>query len=290
MTRLISILSIVFFVTSCSVPKPKATIIDVDGAIVAVVFGEGIARSFADVGVMKALEEAKIPVHLVIGTGMGSLMGALYANKRRANDMEWHAMAFTKNDYLDNGILGTYGFISGSRVERFLKSRLIHSEIEKLPIPFISVTTNLKNGELMLLEKGPIIKAVQAGMAIPGLFNAIDDGEKLLVSGEVRGGIPVDIAVQKGADLIIAVDLTQNIEQYRFSKARDLTLQSFKISSASLSQEQLKKAHIVIRPKVSHIDVLDFLRKREALLAGYEATQAVIPELREMLNLEEEEE
>lgn len=275
-------------VTACSIPKPRPTILDVDKAIIALVLGEGIARSFAAVGVIKALDEVQIPIHLVIGSGLGSLIGALYANKQSANDLEWHAMAFKKDDYFDEGFLGTSGLISGKRMHQFLKSRLVHTEIENLPIPFISVTTNLKTGTPYLFERGSISKAVQAGIAIPGLFAAVEHSDMLLVSGEISGGIPVDVAVQKGADLIIAVDLTQGIEHYRFSKARDIAIQTYKISSSALSQEQLKRAHVVIRPDISHIDVLDFSRKREIMLAGYQATQDVLPKLKEILNLEEE--
>lgn len=286
-----SVILVLFFqLWGCSFPKPKPTLyLDVDHSIIALVLGEGLARSFATVGVIKALEEADIPIHMVIGSGMGSLIGALYANKRSANDLEWHAMTFTEKDYFDTTLLGTSGLISGTRIKKFLKKRLVHSNLESLPIPFIAATTNLKTAKLYLFEKGAILKAVQAGMAIPGVFKPVEHNQMLLVSGDVSQGIPVDVAIQKGADLVIAVDLTQGIKRHRFSKPRDITIQSYQITLAALSQEQLKKAHIVIRPDVSHIDLLDFSRKREAMLAGYNATQDVLPELREILNLQEEE-
>jgi len=286
--RTVTIILLLSFL-GCAFPKPKPTIyMDADTSVIALVLGEGIARSFAHVGVIKALQEAKIPIHMVVGSGMGSFMGALYANKGSANDLEWHALSFQQKDYFDYTLLQKSELIAGSRLRKFLNSRLVHTRIERLPILFISVTTDLKTGQPYLFEEGLITEAVQAGMAIPGIFSPIQRRDKLLVSGEIRQGIPVDVAIQKGADLIIAVDLTQGIDRYRFSKGRDMAIQSYKIASAALSQEQLKKAHVVIRPDVAHIDFLDFSAKRQAMLAGYEAAKQMLPDLYEILSMEEE--
>ncbi|MBI2645920.1 MAG: hypothetical protein HYW85_02655 [Deltaproteobacteria bacterium] len=273
---LVLILSLSF--VACSIPKPRPDIYGIESgtALVALVLGEGIARSYAHVGVIKALEEEKIPIHMVVGSGMGGLMGALYANKKSANDLEWHAMNFKKDMYLDFKIQG------------FLNQRLVHSKLESLPVRLFLATTDLKTGSPTLLDKGPIIPAVQASLVIPGIVGPISIENKLLVSGEISQGLPVDIAKQRGADLIIAVDLTQGIDSYTFKRDRDITIQSYKISSASLTKKQLESAHVIIRPEVSKIDFLDFSRKREAMLAGYEAAKKVIPELKEILQLQEE--
>ena len=99
---LFSSLALSLFLTACSIPKPKPDIYGIESGvpIVALVLGEGIARSYAHVGVIKAFEEEGIPIHLVVGSGMGGLMGALYANKKSANDLEWHAMSFKKETYM----------------------------------------------------------------------------------------------------------------------------------------------------------------------------------------------
>ncbi len=264
--------------THCSFPKPKPTVfpIDPESSIIALVLGEGMARSYAHIGVIKALEEEEIPIHLIIGSGMGAFMGALYSNKKSANDLEWHAMQLKKKTYMDFGI------------DRFLKDRLVHSALEKLPLKFTVVTTDLKTGDSFLYEHGSITKAVQASLSIPGFFDPVEYDGKLLVSGEISHGLPVDIAVQKAADLIIAVDLMQGIESYAFRKTHDISLQSYKVTSAAFTKKQLEQAHVVIRPNVSRIDFLDFSRKREAMIAGYEAAREQMPELKRILNLQEE--
>ena len=267
-----------FLLTACSLPKPKPDIYGIESGtpIVALVLGEGIARSYAHVGVIKALEEEKIPIHLVIGSGMGGLMGALYANKKSANDLEWHAMNFKKDMYLN------------FKIKNFLSQRLVHSKLENLPVRLLLTTTDLKTGKPYLIDKGPLISAVEASLVIPGVFEPIHFENKLLVSGEISQGLPVDIAKQRGADLVIAVDLMQGIESYTFRRNQDITIQSYKITSAALTQKQLESAHKIIRPDVSKIDFFDFSRKREAMLAGYDAAKQMIPELKEILQLQEE--
>lgn len=275
---------------ACSLAKPKPEIYstEVNGPLTALVLGEGMARSYAHIGVIKAFEEEEIPIHMLVTSGMGSLMGALYANRKSANDLEWHGLSFKRDDYLDFSLFQEHTPISGERIERFLSKRLAQPKMEKLRLPFYVAATDLKTGQPYLFDQGPIIKAVQAGMAIPGIFEPTPYDDKLLVSGEISGGIPVDIALQKGADVVIAVDLIQGIESYHFKKPRDVTIQSYKITSAALSQNQLKQAHLIIRPKISHISFLDFSRRREAMLAGYHAAQESMPQLKELLDLEED--
>ncbi|MBI3019423.1 MAG: hypothetical protein HYY61_05990 [Deltaproteobacteria bacterium] len=272
------LLAFSLLLTACSIPKPKPDIYGIESgtAIVAIVLGEGMARSYAHVGVIKALEEENIPIHMVVGSGMGGLMGALYANKKSANDLEWHAMNFKKEMYMD------------FKIQSFLSQRLVHSKLEALPVRLFLAATDLKTGTSYLFDKGPLIPAVQATLVVPGIFKPIHFENKLLVSGEISQGLPVEIAKQRGADLIVAVDLTQGIDSYTFKHDRDITIQSYKISSASLTKKQLEGAHVVIRPEVSKIDFFDFSRKREAMLAGYDATKKVIPELKEILQLQEE--
>lgn len=284
------LLFLLFFLTACSVPKPKPEIYstEVNGPLTALVLGEGLARSYAHIGVIKAFEEQEIPIHMLVTSGMGSLMGALYANRKSANDLEWHGLGFKRDDYFDLSLFQQHRPVTGEKIERFLSKRLIQPKIERLRIPLAIATTDLKTGQFYLFDHGPVIKAVQAGMAIPGIFEPTPYDDKLLVSGEISRGIPVDVAIQKGADFVIAVDLSQGIESYHFKKPREVTIQSYKITSATLSENQLKQAHFVIRPAVSHISFLDFSRRREAMLAGYQAAKNAIPQLRELLDLEEE--
>ncbi|MEK7791270.1 MAG: patatin-like phospholipase family protein [Deltaproteobacteria bacterium] len=278
------------FISACSFPKLKPEIYstNINGPLTALVLGEGLARSYAHIGVIKALAEAEIPFHMLVTSGTGSLIGALYANRKSANDLEWHGLSFKRDDYLDFSLFQEHKPISGEKIEKFLSKRLAQPKIEKLPLPFYVTATDLKTGQFYLFEKGSIVKAVQAGMAIPGIFEPIAYDDKLLVSGEISQGIPVDVALQKGADFVIAVDLIQGIESYHFKKPREVTIQSYKITSAILSQNQLKQAHLIIRPEISHISFLDFSRRREVMLAGYTATKNAIPELRDLLDLKEE--
>src|SRR5512147_686025 len=113
-------------------PKPK----------IALVLGGGAARGFAHVGVIRALEQEKIPIDMIIGTSVGSLIGAIYANDLDSFELEWTAFALEKDDLLDYGILNAItgmGMTKGEKLEEFVKTKIATKNIESLKLPFAAV-------------------------------------------------------------------------------------------------------------------------------------------------------
>ena len=254
-------------------PKPK----------IALVLGGGAARGFAHVGVIRALEQEKIPIDLIVGTSVGSLIGAIYANDMNSMELEWTAFLLEKNNLFDYGMMTAItgmGAARGDRLEDFVKSKIPVVNIENLKIPFAAVATDLNRGTRVVLDKGSVAKAVRASSAIPGVFPPVDHQGKMLVDGGVIDNIPVSVARGKGADFVIAVDISEQVINFNITNVLDVMLQSITIMGAENAKIRKKEADVLISPKVGDVGMLDFTQKKRCMMAGIEATQKVMPEIK----------
>jgi NTE family protein len=255
------------------IPEPK----------IALVLSGGAARGFAHVGVIRVLEQEHIPVDLVVGTSVGSLIGALYAGARNGFELEWEAFQLKQEDLFDfgvwNAVLGM-GLAKGEKLEAFVRAKVKPQNIEELPLPFAAVATDLNWGTRVVLDKGSVARAVHASSAIPGVFEPVLHDGKLLVDGGVVDNIPIDVARAKGADLVVAVDISQDVGNTRIKNLVDVLLQStdimFEVNSAHLRP----LADVLVQPKVGGIAMLDFGRRKEAMDAGIVAARDAVPRIR----------
>ncbi len=260
-------------VPAAELPKPK----------VALVLGGGAARGFAHIGVIRVLEQEKIPVDLVVGTSVGSFIGAIYAQDRSSFELEWTAFALEKSDLFDYGVLNAItgmGAAKGEKLEAFIRSKVPTANIENLKIPFAAVATDLNRGTRVVLDAGSVGRAVRASSAIPGVFQPVEHQGKLLVDGGLVDNIPVAVARDKGADIVIAVDIGKQVSNFQVADIIDVMLQSVTIMSAENAKSKKQDADILIAPEVGGVGMLDFTKKKQCMQAGIEATQRMLPQIR----------
>jgi NTE family protein len=252
-------------------------------AKVAVVLGSGAAKGFAHIGVLKVLEGQGIPVDMVVGTSAGSFVGALYASGLDAFTLQKMALAIERDEVADLGIPDV-GFVKGEKLEAFVNKTVKNQPIEKLKIPFYAVATDLRKGTETVFGKGNTGQAVRASCSVPGVFRPVHIGNALYVDGGVVSPVAVDAARRMGADVIIAVDISGGgADNPDPTGTIDAILTSINIMYAHLSERQLEKAEVVIRPKVGHIGSGDFTKRNEAILEGEKAASAMLPKIREIL-------
>jgi NTE family protein len=254
-------------------PKPK----------IALVLGGGAARGFAHIGVIRALEQEKVPIDLIVGTSVGSLIGAIYANDMNSMELEWTAFMLEKDSLFDFGLMTAFtsmGVAKGDKLEEFVKSKVPVTNIENLKIPFAAVATDLNRGTRVVLDKGSVARAVRASSAIPGVFNPVEHQGKLLVDGGVIDNIPVSVAREKGADIVIAVDISENVFNFNITSIVDVMLQSITIMGAENAKTKKKEADVLIAPRVGDVGMMDFTQKKRCMLAGIEAAQKMMPEIK----------
>jgi NTE family protein len=254
-------------------PRPK----------IALVLGGGAARGFAHVGVIRALEQEKIPIDLIVGTSVGSLIGAIYAYDMNSMELEWTAFMLEKDSLFDYGLITAFtgmGVAKGDKLEEFVKSKVPVANIENLKIPFAAVATDLNRGTRVVLDKGSVARAVRASSAIPGVFNPVEYQGRMLVDGGVIDNIPVSVARERGADIVIAVDISENVLNFNITNIVDVMLQSITIMGAVNAKARKKESDVLISPKIGDVGMMDFTQKKRCMLAGIEATQKVMPEIK----------
>jgi len=272
--KLYAIFSILFIMASCTLkeiqpppvvqpplqPPPKP-------AKIALVLGAGSSKGFAHVGVLKILESNKIPIHMIIGTSVGGLVGSFYAYGVDAFQLQRLSFSVEKGDVVDLTIPDN-GFIKGEKLEEFVNKTVKYTPIEKLKIPFYAVTTDLQSGQEIVFGKGNTGAAVRASCSIPGIFRPVKIGEKMFVDGGVVSPVAVGVAKRYGADVVIAVDISSDVGPILPGSTIETILQSFNIMYSKLASHQLSQAEVVIRPKVGHIGSADFSKRHEAILEG----------------------
>ena len=184
---------------------------------VGLVLGCGASRGWAHIGVIEALEEAKIPINLIAGCSVGGYIGALYASRSLKNLKAFLLRMDGQKifSYFDV-IFPRSGLLNGSKRVRELFSMHTDAQtFEDLEIPVVMVATDLERGRKVVLKSGSIITALRATMSYPGLFAPVRVKDRWLVDGGLVDPVPVGVARAMGAEVIIAVDLNNRIVSRR---------------------------------------------------------------------------
>jgi len=186
----------------------------VTGTGCGLVLGGGGPRGFAHLGVLRALEEAGVPIDAVGGTSIGALMGALYAlGMDHAERVERAVTAFTRSGRLVSPTLPLIALSSGRRVDRLLAEHLGSVNIEDLPLGFFCVSASLTRAEEIIHGRGPLWPAVRASLSLPGFLPPVYAAGDLLVDGAALNDLPVDVMRDRlGSGCVVAVDLSPDVE------------------------------------------------------------------------------
>lgn len=264
-------------------------------AKVGLALGSGAALGIAHIGVIKALCEAGIPIHMIAGTSMGALVGACYAADAQITKLE--EIARTSNLRKLTGLLDpkfTFlgsGLLSGGRIVNLLKSLIGEKDFKDAAIPFSAIATDLRTGNEVVISSGSLVKAVRASISIPVIFVPVNYEGRYLVDGGTINPIPADVVRYMGATFTIAVNVLNDPKKRRhlgltgdkkLNKPPTLfntLIQTFYIMEYEIIRSSILKADIIIEPDVSYMEPYEFHRGPEAIESGYKAAKAVLPEI-----------
>jgi NTE family protein len=276
----------------------------------------GGARGAAHIGVLKVLEEHRIPIDYIAGTSMGSIVGGLYAMGMSADELEavisevdW-ADAFVdrpprkdrsfrrKRDddlYLVKnkpGVsLGSFNFptgiLDGQKIDLLLKKYTLSvstvRDFDDLAIPFRAVAADIATGQAVVLDHGDLALALRASMSIPIVFAPREVDGRLLVDGGITANLPIDVVREMGADIVIAVDIgTPLAEREDITSVLAVTNQLLTILTRRNTDDQidsLTDRDIFIRPNLGDIETASFDRATEAVPTGVTAAEAASDKL-----------
>jgi len=249
---------------------------------VALVLGGGAARGYAHVGVIKTLESNGIRPDIIVGTSVGSVVGALYA--AGYSGFELQRLAIGMDDAMvSDWSLPDRGFIKGEALQNYVNAVLSNRPIEKLARTLAVVATDLQTGEAIVFRTGNAGMAVRASSSVPGIFQPVRINGHDYVDGGLVSPVPVKIARSLGADLVIAVDVSSRPRYGKTASSLDVLLQTFNIMGQSIASHELLQADVVIRPNVDGVGGTDFQGKHLAILEGEKAAMESLPSLRAKL-------
>ncbi|ROQ92112.1 patatin-like phospholipase family protein [Desulfosoma caldarium] len=272
----------------------------------ALVLSGGAARGIAHLGVLRHLDGETFPVHMILGTSMGAIIGALYAHHGSVAIVEEKIHTFVhsaifretlslavdensalpsasslfdrfaqqlRKSYLYTRLVTRSSLIPEDDYWKLLTGLVPDIRIEDLPTPFGAVTLDILTGDEVVLTSGSLIKALGASASIPGMGPPVRYRGRLLVDGGWIDNVPCLPARRLGAHFVLAVDTSSEVADMHPlpSCALEYALRSSEASRMALNKLRLQHADTVVRPHVSHIRWSDFHLFEQILQAGHEA-------------------
>ncbi|MGH8780211.1 patatin-like phospholipase family protein [Paraburkholderia sp.] len=286
---------------------------------VGLVLSGGGARGYAHLGVLKVLEENRIPVDCIAATSMGAVVGGLYASGMTAKEMQDRLASVNLADiafdvtaradlpqsrredeqlYVNslsfgfgkNGLRLPAGLVQGNRLQALLQDWTstvpANQSFDHLPIPYRAIATDLRTGQQVVLEQGSLPLAIRASMALPGLFAPADVDGRTLVDGGLVSNLPIETAHDMGANVVIAVDIGSPLRPLdALASPADVAQQMIGIlihQNVALQRKQLGPNDVLIEPQLGALSFTDFANAKQAIAAGEAATRAALPALRHL--------
>ena len=278
----------VFIFSGCatkSVPPTASTSAAIQKNLkIGLALGGGAARGFAHVGVIAVLEEAGMRPQFVVGTSAGSLVAALYASGKTSAQLQQTALNMEEVAITDwmLPIVGR-GMFRGDALARLVNELVSNRLMENMVIPLGIVATDLGSGSAVLFQKGDTGTAVRASSAVPAVFVPVKINGREYVDGGLVSPVPVRFARQMGADIVIAVDISNPPEANTADGTLQILLQTFAIMGKSINQYELAGADVVVRPSQAGLRSADFTSRQRAIEAGRAAMLAALPALKAKL-------
>jgi NTE family protein len=288
-------------------PRPK----------IGLVLGGGGAKGTAHVGVLKVIEELRIPVDYIAGTSMGAVVGSLYAAGYSAAEIEkiltnvdWEDifndnpprdevefrrkqedftyMVGTALGVKDGRVLLPKSVISGQKIGVFFETLFMPvsdvTDFDHLPIPYRAVAADLETGDMVVIRSGRLAEAAKASMTVPGVFPPAEVQGRYLTDGGIVRNLPVDIVKEMGAEVIIAVDVGKPLKKREeLGMPTTVMFQMLDIMIKANVQAQidsLGEKDVFIRPDLGTLESGDFKRAKEGIERGEEAARKQIEKLR----------
>lgn len=283
---------------------------------IGLVLSGGGARGAAHVGVLKVLEDLRVPVDAIAGTSMGAVVGGLYASGMSAREIESRLTSIDWEDafrdrparsmlnfrrraedadflvqlplgFREGRIFLPTGLIQGQKLSQMLRELTLNAaglaDFDALPTPFRAVATDLETGEPVVMGDGDLASALRASLSAPGIFAPVDREGRLLVDGGIANNLPVDVARQMGVDHLIVVDVSLTpASRERLGSVGNVTNQMLTLLLRRQSQEQLAKlgeGDVLVRPALEETSSFSFTNLSRIVAIGTKAGEEMAPQL-----------
>ena len=280
--------------------------------------GGGAARGLAHIGVLRVLLREGIPIDVITGTSMGAIIGGAFAANGEIDSVEQAIREVLSSEEFRKGRLkflketkkersglffsvanlvrrGIFfgmsnlrtSFLSAEELARSLEAIVPDTLIEELDLPYAAVALDIESAQEVLLCHGSLREAASASASIPGVLPPVRIRDRLLIDGGWVDKIPVLPAFMLGADMVIGVDISADLENARdYRLGADIMVRANSIKDAALAGYSRRMADLIITPEVRQIHWADFGSHDQCIQAGDDATEAAVPRIRELLRRE----
>jgi NTE family protein len=250
---------------------------------VGLALGGGFARGLAHIGVLRVLEEEKVPIDFIAGTSVGSVIGAAYASGICGKELEEVAAIVRFKDF-SRWTFSRFGLFSNDKMATFLRKVLRCKTFEELRIPLAIAATDIITGEPAVFTKGELVDPVRASCAYPGMFQPVRIEGRLLVDGLLAHAVPALPLRDMGAERVISVYLAAHwVKPGGPRHVFDVIGQCFSIAQARMCGPWQTASDVIITPEIGEFAYDDFVRARELIRAGETAARAALPQIRQWL-------
>jgi len=257
---------------------------------IGVALSGGSAKGLAHIGVLKVLEQNKIPIDLIAGTSMGAVVGALYCSFGNANEIE---KIFQKIEWkkLVDLTIPKQGLLKGEKIENLLKDIICNKKFSELKIPLYVSVVDLNKNQEIIFHKGNVAKAVRASISLPGIFRPVVNNGRILVDGGLINPLPIEALKKAGAEIIIAVNVnslkkgyvsydkaSDNFDNFKMPLITEVLMKSFQITESRKVDVTLEKfkPDILIEPDLKNLNATDFLKYNQFIKQGEQAARKEI--------------
>lgn len=250
---------------------------------IALVLGGGSARGFSHVGLLRAFEENGIPVDLLVGTSMGSIVAGLYAAGFSVENMTHIVTDLDTAALLDIPMPLGGGVVDSTGIQHYLDILLEGKTYDQLPIPFYSVIVNLRTGRELALHDGKVSTGIRASMSIPGIFPPVQIADQYYVDGGLKNQVPANVAADLGADVILAVSLEKDFQDPNHRRIMTNIHMSITAMVEGYTEIHSSMADVLITPEVALDSSMDYQRADYFIEQGYKAGVAYMPQIKEAI-------
>ncbi len=277
-----------------------------------IVLSGGGAKGFAHIGVLKVLDEEKVPVDYIVGTSMGSIIGAFYAMGYSGKEIEeiilnkqwidyFNDFILREEDLIDNKVdRDRYAFsfpmkdwklelpkgvVKGQNIDNVLSELYLDAkdidDFSKFPIPFACVATDVETGKEVILNSGYLPDSIRASMSLPSLLSPIEIDNKLLIDGGVVNNFPASVALDMGANYLIGIDIGGRLKKKEeISSFIDIINQTANYKKVEATNEARKKIDLLLLPDMSKYELLSFDKAKEIIAEGEKVAREQLEEIR----------
>jgi len=293
---------------------------DIGDCQVGLVLGVGVGYGFCHVGVIKVIEEEKIPIDMIVGSSIGSLIAALWATGKSSSEILEIAKEFKAPKSIWSLIdltIPVLGFVKGNKLRRFLKRQFGNKTFYDVKLPLKIIASDVKRKEPRILDKGPLVDAIMASIAMPGVFAPFKFKEELLFDGGVIYPLPTEALLKMGVKKIIAVNVTPSREdimrQYDKIKGEmtvglpevarkkkwlglgehlrsrfktnilDYIFSSIEILQSEVAQKEAQLADVVLHPDTTGLFWLELHRAEEFARRGEEEARRNLDKIKQLV-------